>query len=245
MATFGILSGWLKIVRCNIKSESSESFSETQRIKFSLKVRVVSLIWIISINTRFQLEFTTVTVYHLSKKQLKMKEIRSRPECQKFALAVISIIKKIQSSEGAEKAKFLQKVKNQFQISEDERWVVTKLRMILVRLGVNVELLQLRTSEKKNWNKSKTAANVSRKETTNLTNKHSDNVNEKEKKSVRNVNSILGDSKKQRKRLSVEEKQLTRIRTNIFDEIERSSKPITKTAFLEVFGLVPKVIDIV
>ena len=86
---------------------------------------------------------------------------------------------------------------------------------------------------------------MSRKETTNLTNKHSDNVNEKEKKSVRNVNSILGDSKKQRKRLSVEEKQLTRIRTNIFDEIERSSKPITKTAFLEVFGLVPKVIDIV
>ena len=172
-----------------------------------------------------------------------MKEMRSQPECQKFALAVSSIIKKIQSSEGAQKAKYLQKVKKQFQISDEERWVVTKLRMILVRLGMEVDLLQLKKSEKKNGNKSRTSA--SGRETINLKNKHPEKVNRKEQKSVKNVNPFLGGAKEQKKRLSVEEKQLVRLRMNIFHDEDRSSKPITKTAFLEDFGLVPKVIDII
>ena len=86
-------------------------------------------------------------------------EMQRRPECQKFALAISDIIKTIQSSNGPQKTEYLERVKSQFQIDHNERWIITKLRMILVKLGVDSKLLHIRKSEKKNLKMKKSLQN--------------------------------------------------------------------------------------
>ena len=56
---------------------------------------------------------------------------------------ISNTIKEIKSSSSWQKKDYLTKLKQQFMIEENEKWVVTKLRMMLFKEGANLELFQL------------------------------------------------------------------------------------------------------
>ena len=66
---------------------------------------------------------------------------------EKLTKAIINIIKKLKISSGAKREKYLNMVRNEFNLGKNEKWVITKLRMMLVRLDAGLELLQIRKSE--------------------------------------------------------------------------------------------------
>ena len=66
---------------------------------------------------------------------------------QKFVKAVMNIIQKLKMASGLKKEKYLCRVRKEFNLAKDEKWVITKLRMMLVRLDVGMELLQIRKSQ--------------------------------------------------------------------------------------------------
>ena len=59
--------------------------------------------------------------------------------------AIVNIIKKLQSSSGSKREGFISTVKKQFNLDVQERWVLTKLRMILFRMEADVDILQIRS----------------------------------------------------------------------------------------------------
>ena len=66
---------------------------------------------------------------------------------EKLTNAIINIIKKLKISSGAKREKYMNMVRNEFNLGKNEKWVITKLRMMLVRLDVGLELLQIKKSE--------------------------------------------------------------------------------------------------
>ena len=66
---------------------------------------------------------------------------------EKLTKAIINIIKKLKISTGAKREKYMNMVRNEFNLGKNEKWVFTKLRMMLVRLDADLELLQIRKSE--------------------------------------------------------------------------------------------------
>ena len=66
---------------------------------------------------------------------------------EKLTKAIINIIRKLKTSTGSKREKYMSMVRTEFNLEKNEKWVLTKLRMILVRLDAGIELLQIRTSE--------------------------------------------------------------------------------------------------
>ena len=66
---------------------------------------------------------------------------------EKLTKAIINIIKKLKISTGAKREKYMNMVRNEFNLGKNEKWVITKLRMMLVLLDAGLELLQIRKSE--------------------------------------------------------------------------------------------------
>ena len=66
-----------------------------------------------------------------------------------YANALSKIIKTLRNSSGQTQKICLQKARKQFGLSNDEKYVVTKLRLILVRLGADIDKLQIRKIAKK------------------------------------------------------------------------------------------------
>ena len=56
----------------------------------------------------------------------------------------MNIIQKLNTTTGSKKEKYMSQVRKEFKLAKDERWVITKLRMMIVRLDANLELLQIR-----------------------------------------------------------------------------------------------------
>ena len=61
----------------------------------------------------------------------------------RFVKAVKNIIQKLQTTTGLKKDKYMSMVCNEFNLGKNEKWVITKLRMILVRLDAGLEHLQM------------------------------------------------------------------------------------------------------
>jgi hypothetical protein len=66
---------------------------------------------------------------------------------EKLIKSIVNIIKKLRASTGMKREKYMHLVCKEFNLGENEKWVITKLRMILVRLNAGMELLQIRNSE--------------------------------------------------------------------------------------------------
>ena len=77
---------------------------------------------------------------------------------EKLTKAIINIIKKLKITSGTKREKYLNMVRNEFNLGKNEKWVITKLRMMLVRLDAGLELLQIRKSESTKTKKRHNAA---------------------------------------------------------------------------------------
>ena len=72
---------------------------------------------------------------------------KSPEKKERLTKAIINIIKKLKTSTGSKREKYIKMVCNEFNLDKNERWVITKLRMMIVRLDADFELLQIRTSD--------------------------------------------------------------------------------------------------
>ena len=80
---------------------------------------------------------------------------KSYEKKERLTKAIINIIKKLKTSTGLKREKYMKMVCNEFNLDKNEKWVITKLRMMLVRLDAGFELLQIRTAHhhktKREW----------------------------------------------------------------------------------------------
>ena len=120
-------------------------------------------------------------------------------------------------------------VKKNFNFSEDEIWVLTKLRMILYKLGAEIKHFNLKSTSRQKGKKYR------QKNSSSSQNNHDD---DKEK------------PKSKKKRLTKEEKQLAELRSIRYEkesELNEVNNPLlhsSKQQFLNLFGLRPVLINI-
>ena len=149
----------------------------------------------------------------------------------KLAREISNTIKKIKSTSW-QKQEYLSKVKLHFKIEENEKWVITKLRMMLFKEGANLDLFQLQlpanpkleTQEKEESNHQK------------------DGVLKKPSRMNESLDVPVASKKGMRKpRLSLEEKQLIKLRSLPLPQVMESQIfRATQEDFLAAFNLVKK-----
>ena len=74
---------------------------------------------------------------------------------KKFIKSLTSIIKKLKDCKDSKKEQYLKLVREKFHLKQDEKFVVTKLRMMLVQLNASFECFQIRKAEKQKNGKKK------------------------------------------------------------------------------------------
>ena len=147
---------------------------------------------------------------------------------------ISEIIKRIKKSFGSERDEILNSVKYHFQMEQDEKWVVTKLRMILFRMKGGIETFQLNESKNQKKRKAK-----SKRQSRSLP-KRKRQSTRTEKTSSSTPKSLKTQIKA--KRLTLEEKQLNKLRQQTFPEKKKTNFPSSKLAYLKAYGLEPTVI---
>ena len=148
----------------------------------------------------------------------------------RFVLDISNTIKKIRSRSSLQRIDYLATVKRQFEIEENEKWVVTKLRMILFKQGANLNLFQLGQPQPAKSNMQEKAGRNNQKDII-------------VKKTAR-INSCLEipasrEKSKRKPRLSLEEKQFIKLRSQP-KNTEIPKLLTAKDDFLGVFNLVEK-----
>ena len=164
---------------------------------------------------------------------------------EKLTKAIINIIKKLKTSTGLKREKYMSMVRTEFKLEKNEKWVQTKLRMMLVRLDAGLELLQITKSDNNRTKKRQFVA----KETSQglFTTKDSrvrtmkdTNVafqtREKSKIGPKSSKAIFKTSKqtktaKRKSRKSLECRQLEKLRTKTFSQEEPFINTNNKVAF--------------
>ena len=151
---------------------------------------------------------------------------------EKLTKAIINIIRKLKTSTGLNREKYMSMVRTEFNLEKNEKWVITKLRMMLVRLDAGVELLQIRTSESPRSKKRQSIA----KDTS-----CSPILNQKDSsKKMQRV--VMQIQVTQKSRKSLEYRQLEKLRKTNFEQEKTLSNSESKVAFLRTFNLHHQVI---
>ena len=146
---------------------------------------------------------------------------------------ISEIIKRIKCSFGKERDEILKSVKENFQMEEDEKWVVTRLRMILFKMRGDIDLFQLIEGKNRNKLKNRSRQQSRRPNVLSKNKKQSTKTQKSQKKQVKP------------KRLSLEERQLNKLRQQTFQEDKSSKKALfgpSKLTYFKAHGLVPNVI---
>ena len=174
---------------------------------------------------------------------------------EKLSKAIINIIKTLKISTGLKKEKYMDMVRDEFNLDKNEKWVITKLRMMLVRLDSGLELLQIRKSENNKIQKRQPDAKEATCDISSLKLQQTKSVKETNLatlKTDRTKNSLMQaaqvrtfkkmkTAKKVRK--SLECRQLEKLRNMKFgDHKESLHNCESKVAFLKALGLDPQVI---
>ena len=186
----------------------------------------------------------------ISHRKMKTKESRG-------IKAIVNIIKKLQSSSGTKREGFISKVKKQFNLDDQERSVITKLRMILFRMEADIDILQIcsKTQSKNVKLKSSQTETILMKAQRLKAKKKellAGNVRKMHKINDRKgatdaPHNISENTRKPRQRL--EEKQLAKLRTVEYDD--DNSKPSctrkdgfhsSKLEFMRSLNLVPNIV---
>ena len=171
----------------------------------------------------------------------------------RFTKAVMNIIQKLNTTAGLKREKYLSQVRVEFNLAKDEKWVITKLRMMLVKLGVGIELLQIRKSASYKIKKSESGikehpiVNILSKTKNAIRIKCQDNIMQNSMK--KHVTEKQGASKKKiksrKQRINLESRQLEKLRKIDFVlDDQANNKPFNKVAFLKTLNLEPQVIYI-
>ena len=149
----------------------------------------------------------------------------------KLAREISNTIKKMKSTSW-QKQEYLSKVKLHFKIEEAEKWIVTKLRMMLFKEGANLDLFQLQLP-------ANPKLEMQKKEESN---NQKDRVLKKTSRINRSLDVLVSSKKGMRKpRLSPEEKQLMKLRSQPLPQVmETPIFQISKEEFLSDFNLVKK-----
>jgi hypothetical protein len=163
--------------------------------------------------------------------------------------AVKNIIKKLQTATGLKKEKYMSLVRKEFNLGKNEKWVTTKLRMILVRLDAGLGHLQIRQSENPRKEKSQSVLREAIKRKSNAKNRTSqDKYTATESPSNYFRNNIKETARKHTKssknqRKSLESRQLEKLRNTEFaDDEDRMASSWNKVVFLRTLKLQPQAI---
>lgn len=138
---------------------------------------------------------------------------------------ISELIKRIKASSGEEKMALIQEISKQFQIDANEKWLVSRLRMMLLHLRAPMDSLVITETKKC-------------KEGT------------KKPKGRRSLNKAVKKSKDEKpkerktKRVSLEEKQLQKLRSLKFQESKSPKLSASKVEFYKAHGLLPLVIQL-
>ena len=174
---------------------------------------------------------------------------------EKLSKAIFNIIKKLKITTGLKREKYMNMVRNEFNLGNNEKWVITKLRMMLVCLDAGLELLQIRKSQSAKTKKREDVAKeiicevsstkLERAKSVKGTNLAALKLNQSMsslKQGVRvKTSKQIKTAKKARK--SLECKQLEKLRNLKFEVHEESlNNQENKAAFLKAFNLESQVI---
>ena len=174
---------------------------------------------------------------------------------EKLTIAIINIIKKLKISTGLKREKYMDMVRNEFKLGKQEKWVITKLRMMLLRLDACLELLQIRKSENTKTKKSQSVAKETNCHNSLTNSQRAKNLKgtklavlktEQSKSAVKQAPKVgtlkqIKTTKKARKGL--EYRQLEKLRNMKFDDHEEYlNNSENKVAFLKALNLEPRVI---
>ena len=154
---------------------------------------------------------------------------------EKLTKAIINIIRKLKTSTGSKREKYLNMVRTEFNLEKNEKWVLTKLRMMLVRLDAGIELLQIRTSETPRIKKRQSISKDTSCSAI-LTQKDSS------KKMQREVMQSKQIKVTQKSQKSLEYRQLEKLRKTNFEQEKTLNYSESKATFLRTFNLHPQVI---
>ena len=127
---------------------------------------------------------------------------------------------------GTEREQLKLRIIERFKLEANEKWVATKLRLMLIKSGSCKDLLEIGRNEKKMLNR----ARISHQKQMALS-----------RKSTGSEKNVLSQRVK-KPRQSLKEKQLIKLRTLSFDEHISDSVMNSKIKFLEAFSLVPVMI---
>ena len=150
---------------------------------------------------------------------------------------LVNIIKKLKDCCGLERKRFLSKVCKDFKMDKEEKFVITKLRMMLIRLDAGVEHLQIKGHDEKDelMKNHKTKAIIGNKE-------DPSNLGDKNLQKVKEECKLLYKRQaKTKPRKNLESKQLEKLRNNLFTTEKGNSIPINKEDFLRNFSLHPQI----
>ena len=171
---------------------------------------------------------------------------------KKLIKSIINIIRKLKSATGVKREEYLNKVRKNFNIEKNERYVITKLRMILIKIHADVDCLQIDKSSKLKITKEKAVEN----EKLNITEHISNTGNVKdvadqvyltkqEKRNSKKVETKVNKSNKmqsaRKPRKSLESRQLEKLRKNNLCQEETMKTEPNKIVFLGIFNLQPHV----
>ena len=153
----------------------------------------------------------------------------------KLTKAIINIIRKLKTSTGSKREKYLNMVRTEFNLDKNEKWVLTKLRMMLVRLNAGIELLQIRASDihrakrRQSVIKDISCGSILTKDV-------------RTRPAGRKVMTSKQIKVTRAPRKSLESRQLEKLRKTKFEQEKTLSNPESKVAFLRYFNLHPQVI---
>jgi len=145
------------------------------------------------------------------------------------AKEIAKVLIDLKKTSGAERKQLKLRIAERFKLDTNEKWVATKLRLMLIKLGSCKELLALSCNEK---DKSRAK----------LCHQKKSPSSRKSKESAKNVFALGASPKARKPRQSLEERQLMKLRTLGSDEVMDEPTRDSKAKFLEAFGLVPVMI---
>ena len=159
---------------------------------------------------------------------------------KRTTLFVAELIKRIQGSRGQIREALLVNVRKSFGMKSEEKFVVTKLRLILYHLRASEEHFQIKAEKN-----GKTEVNLKSESITSFSNGFF--TMELAQNFAKATTILKPEQKKPRnRRMSLEEKQMKKLKEVKFipEENNKNSANLTssKLSYLKSYGLVPKVV---
>ena len=154
---------------------------------------------------------------------------------KEYVQFISETIRKIKKCSGEERKSLIVKVKKKFQMDENEKWVITQLRMILVDFEADLKFFEIHHPKRR------ISAEKQRKQ--------SDHLKTSRKGQTSCIAENFDDRRKKSKKAkpSPTKKQLLRLRNVNFNDSKLEKPHLTKNSKLEYFkhiGLKPNVISL-